>query len=219
MILRPILKRLVFPVLKPLSEWYFSKPRVYRYKDLSVVVHPGVFFPHLTISTKVLLEYLDQQNQKELSVLELGAGCGIVSFRCAQKGAMVTASDISSLAIDNLKANQKTLELDVKIQKSDLFDSVAEKFDLVVINPPYYPKDPNSEAEKAWYCGAEFQYFEKLANQLGNHLTRDGFALMILSEDCEIVRIRQILESGILKMEQILSVTNFGEVNYLFRLS
>ncbi|MFT4524340.1 MAG: release factor glutamine methyltransferase [Bacteroidia bacterium] len=216
---RLVLKRVVYPILQPFSKWYFSKPRSYRYKDLKVLVKPGVFFPHLTISTKVLLEYLDQQNLKDQSVLELGAGCGIVSFRCAQKNAIVTASDISSLAIDNLKANQQTLGLEVKIQKSDLFDSLAEKFDMVIINPPYYPKDPKSDAEKAWFCGSEFQYFENLARQLGDHLTEKGFALMILSEDCEIDRIQQILKNGRLEMNEVSMVKRFGERNFLYRIT
>ena len=216
---RLVLKRVVYPILKPLSQWYFSKPRHYRYQDLKVLVQPGVFFPHLTISTKVLLEYLDQQELNNQSILELGAGCGIISFRCAQKGASVTASDISSLAISNLKTNKSNLGLDVRIQQSDLFDSLPEKFDLVMVNPPYYPKDPKSESEKAWFCGEEFQYFEKLAAQLGNHLSKDGSAIMILSEDCKIDRIQQILESGGLVMQEIFAVKRFGERNFLYRIT
>lgn len=217
--LRQVLKRIVFPILKPFSEWYFSKPRSYSYQDLKVVIEPGVFFPHLTISTKVLLEYLDEQNLQDRSVLELGAGCGIVSFRCAQKGAEVTASDISSLAIQNLKTNKNQLGLAIQIQRSDLFDSIPEKFDLVIINPPYYPKDPKSEAEKAWFCGAEFQYFGNLANQLSHHLTENGHALMILSEDCDIDRIGKILQSGGLKMKEVSVVKRFGERNVLYQIT
>lgn len=217
--LRQVLKRVAFRILKPLSQWYFSKARGYRYQDLKVLVQPGVFFPHLTISTRVLLEYLDMQDLKDQSVLELGAGCGIISFRCARKGANVTASDISALAIDNIKYNKSELNLNVRIQQSDLFDSISEKFDLVIINPPYYPKDPKSEAEKAWFCGAEFQYFEKLANQLGDHLTEKGHALMILSEDCETYKIQQILESGGLTMNEISEANRFGERNFLYQIS
>ena len=96
---------------------------------------------------------------------------------------------------------------------------MREKFDLVIINPPYYPKDPNSEAEKAWFCGAEFQYFEKLAKQLGDHLTENGCAIMILSEDCEIERIQQIIKSGGLAINEASVAKRFGERNFLYRIS
>ncbi|MFT6209537.1 MAG: release factor glutamine methyltransferase [Bacteroidia bacterium] len=217
--LRQFLKRIVYPILKPFSTWYFSKPRNYSYNGLKVRVNPGVFFPHLTISTKVFLQSLDEQKLDELSVLELGAGCGIMSFRCAQLGANVTASDISLAAIENLEHNQKKLGLDVQIVHSDLFDSITEQFDLILINPPYYPKNPTTEAEKAWFCGEDFQYFKKLSKQLNEHLTQDGFALMILSEDCQIDTIEGLFEKSQIKMEEVWAVNKFGEQNFIFKLT
>ncbi|MGB0368181.1 MAG: methyltransferase [Flavobacteriales bacterium] len=217
--LRQLVKRVVFPVLKPFSTWYFSKPRWYSYKGLKVRVNPGVFFPHLTISTKVFLKYLDQQTLEGKSVLELGAGCGILSFRCAQHGAKVMASDISLAAIDNLKINQNALGLDVEIVHSDLFDSIESTFDLILINPPYYPKNPATESEKAWFCGAEFDYFKKLAAQLKSALTSDGYALMILSEDCEIEIIKGLLQKHEIDMREVFSTKRLGEQNFIFKLS
>ncbi|MFT4681520.1 MAG: release factor glutamine methyltransferase [Granulosicoccus sp.] len=219
MMLRPILKRVVFPVLKPFSDWYFSKPRNYSYNGLEVRVNPEVFFPHLTISTKVFLKYLDKQKLKGLSVLELGAGCGIMSFHCSTLGANVTASDISLAAIENLQQNQSELGLNVDVVHSDLFDSIPEQFDLVLINPPYYPKNPINEAEKAWFCGEGFEYFKDLGKQLKAHLTENGFALIILSEDCEISIIKQLFKDCEMSMIEVLSETKFGEQNFIYKLS
>ena len=217
--LRLVIKRVIYPILQPFAKWYFSKPRNYLYKDLKVMVQPGVFFPHLTISTKILLQYLDREDINGKAVLELGAGCGIISLRCVQNGASVTASDISPLAIENIKTNQQRVGVDLNVQQSDLFDSLSGRFDLVIINPPYYPKDPKTDPEKAWFCGAEFQYFKKLATQLKEHLTQEGHALMILSEDCEIDRIRKIIEAGELAMTEISITKSFGEENFLYRIS
>lgn len=214
--LRAIVKRLLHPILNAYSKWYFSKPRNYRYKDLEVVVNPGVFFPHLTISTKLLLEFLDNENLEGKRVLELGAGTGIISIRCAKNGAQVTASDISHAAIENVKFNANRAEVEIEVIQSDLFDDIKSKFELVIINPPYYPKNPETEAEKAWFCGAEFEYFKKLSSQLGNHLTDKGSALMILSEDCQIETITQILKEGDLTVQQIREEKRFGENNFLF---
>lgn len=214
--LRLIAKRLFFPVLKPVSSWYFSKPRKYAYQNLKVTVNPRVFFPHLTISTKLLLDYLENKNLRGKRVLELGAGTGIISLRCAQRGADVTASDISSLAIENIQQNITEAGISLSVIKSDLFDEIDSQFDLIVINPPYYPKNPKNEEEKAWYCGAEFEYFKKLGKQLKLHLTEKGKAIMILSEDCQVETISKILTSSGLFVKKDLEISKFGEVNFLF---
>ncbi len=216
--LRQFFKKLIFPILKPIADWYFSSPRWYSYKGLKVCVNPGVFFPHLTISTKVFLDYLNDQKLNGRSVLELGAGCGIMSFYCSKMRANVTASDISEIAIENLRQNQQMLKLDVKVVHSDLFDSLSGQFDRVLINPPYYPKNPTTEAEKAWYCGEEFQYFKKLTQQLKAHLKNDGFALMILSEDCEIETIKRLFEESEMAMKEVWSTVKFGERNFIYKL-
>ena len=51
-------KSLVFRILYPASEKYLSKERSYRYKDISILVFPGVFHPGFFFSTKILLKYL-----------------------------------------------------------------------------------------------------------------------------------------------------------------
>ena len=39
--------------------------------------------------------------------------------------------------------------------QSDLFTSLGgRRFDLVVVNPPYFAKDPVDDAERAWFAGA-----------------------------------------------------------------
>ena len=217
--LRQLLKKIIFPVLKPASEWYFSKPRWYSYQGLKVKVNPGVFFPHLTISTKVFLGYLEDQNLKELSILELGAGCGIISFQCSKTGATVTASDISLAAIKNLNENKELLGADIKVVHSDLFDSIPYRFDRVLINPPFYPKNPKTEAEKAWFCGEEFEYFKKLAQQLKSHLTTEGYALMILSEDCELETITSMFKNQGIQTEEVFAISQLGERNFILKLS
>jgi release factor glutamine methyltransferase len=92
-----------------------------------------------------------------------------------------------------LEENNKRLGLNVRIIESDLFDKLPQQaVDFVVINPPYYPKNPLNDSERAWYCGAEFEYFEKLFSQLNNHIQSSTIVLMSLSEDCDIQKISKI---------------------------
>lgn len=218
--MRDILKKILFKVLQPAHKWYTSSPRFFEYKGIDVVVYPGVFFPKWILSTTFLLDHLETIDVKQKRFLELGAGSGIISFRAALRGAIVTASDISELAIEGLTKNSERLGLKIDIVKSDLFESIRmEAFDLVVINPPYYPKNPMNEVEMAWYCGGGFEYFKALFAQLGNYVESSSQVLMILSEDCNLKAITEIANGYGWELNRILTKKKWGEENFIFEIS
>ena len=207
------------PILKPLSRWYLSKPRKYSYHGVEVNVLPGVFHPGLFFSTKVLLGYLKTRNLVDKSLLELGAGSGLISIYCSRRGARVVASDISQTALRGLDENVKRNHALIKVVESNLFDNVhPEDFDIVIINPPYYPKPVNSESDMPWFCGEHFEYFEKLFFQLKEKKSKTEI-LMILSEDCDMVNIRSIANKNSLQLIEEFSVTKWGEVNRIYKIS
>ena len=153
-------KRLVQPLMARWLAYYYRKPRRFRYKDVAVTVHPDVFPPKFTLSTQILLNFMDGMDLQGKSVLELGCGSGIVSLLAASKGAKVTATDINPIALDYLSQAATEQDLDVAIKHSDLFEALSNTyFDHIVINPPYYPKKVNNIKEQAWFCGSQFEYF------------------------------------------------------------
>ena len=103
--MRAIIKRIISPFLKKASKIYLLKPRKYKYKDISVWVEPSVFPPFITISTKLLLEFVETLSLKNKTVLELGCGCGIISILASKKNAVVTATDINLVALIALEKN------------------------------------------------------------------------------------------------------------------
>ena len=59
-----------------------------------------------------------------------------------------------------------------------MFDKIEKvNFDYIVINPPYFPKNPKSEKEFAWFCGSDFEYFKKLFSQLKDYKTRFKYCI------------------------------------------
>ncbi|WP_462252453.1 methyltransferase [Ekhidna sp.] len=207
------------PVLKRVAKFYLRKPRYYAFNNIKVRVIPGVFHPGLFFSTKVLLGYIEEQNLTKMSVLELGAGSGLISIFCANKGAFVTASDINVAALAELKVNAKRNDADIQIKESDLFDQLnIEDFDLIIINPPYYPNNPRSVEEHAWYCGEEFEYFKKLFFQLKAFNAEKTQVLMILSEDCHIEKIKSIAKQESLIMNIVHRKKVGGEENLIYRI-
>ena len=217
--MRNFIKKITNPFLKSAHNLWFSKPRKYRYKNCFVWVAPTVFPPFLTISTKILLDYVDALSLNKKTFFELGCGCGIISVFAASKGATVTATDINEIALLELKKNSVLNSVSIEILHSNLFDNLSGKsFDYIVINPPYYPKKPNSMAENAWFCGENFEYFEALFKQLQNFITSNNTILMVLSEDCDLKKIKEMASKNNILTQLVLEKKVFSEKNYIFRL-
>ncbi len=176
--------------------WYLSRKRRYRYGKLTVDILPGVFHPGIFYSTKMLLEFIGRQPVSQAKVLEIGAGTGIIALSTAQMGAIVTATDINPTAIENIKQNALLNDVSIRIIHSDLYDQIPEEtFDWVLINPPYYPRNPKTDAEFAWYCGANHEYFEKLFGGLSQYISTTTKVIMVLSDVCDLESIMRIAHS------------------------
>ena len=215
--MRKILKTLD-PILKLLFRRYNSKVRKYRYENIEVLVHPEVFPPRFTISTKLLLGFIKPLDLKGKKVLELGCGSGIISLFAASKGALVTASDINSIALKMLEKASIKNNLAVHTLYSNLFDAIEEKqFDYIIINPPYYPKTAKNDKQRAWFCGENFEYFEKLFKQLPYYVGNTE-VLMILSEDCNLDKISSIARQYNLKFKKILEKKVMTEKNFIYKI-
>jgi len=217
--MKAIIKRIISPILQHASSIYLKKRRKYSYKNISVWVEPTVFPPFLTISTKLLLEFMETLALKDKTFLELGCGCGIISILAAKKEAKVTATDINEIALEALEKNAADNSVSIAITKSDLFENLrGQSFDIIIINPPYYPKAPNSMSENAWFCGENFEYFERLFVQLRDYSTSDNETYMILSEDCELEKIKAIALKNEMAFELVSEKKVAAEKNYIFRL-
>jgi release factor glutamine methyltransferase len=203
----------------PLWRWYVRKERRSSWKNIVVKVPPGVFHPGIFLSTHFLLEHLERYVWRGKAVLEIGAGSGMIAIWCAQQGAEVTATDISLQAVAAIKKNAASNHVSMHVFHSDLYAALPDhRFDAILVNPPYYPNDPKTESEYAWFCGAEFEYFQRFFGGLKRFLKPEGFALMVLSEDCKLDAVQRIAAEKGCKMELIDSRQKVGEWNYIFRI-
>jgi len=214
------LKKILRLVLQPLTRWYLSTTRWYTFQDIRIKIDPGVFHPGLFFSTRFMVDYLADEDLKGLRILELGAGSGLLSIFCARRGAIVSASDVSKTALRNLSENVKLTGTSFTILNSDLFDSIdPDDYNLILINPPYYPGTPLTDADKAWYCGNDYQFFKKLFHQLQEKQKTENKIIMVLSEDCDLTRITSLAANDGYFPQQLKEVKNFWEKNYILRWS
>jgi release factor glutamine methyltransferase len=193
--------------------------RIFKLRGLHFELSPGVFHPKYFNSSLILLDWIEANDLKGKKVLELGCGSGAGALLAAKRGAESYAADISALALENLKRNQEKNSLNVQTFQSDLFNQIPDvKFDYILVNPPFYPKNPTTEAEHAWYCGDDFDYFRNLFPQLKQQwLGMKCF--MALSEDCNLEMIQAIAKESAYKLDQIAVKKSFWEKNFLYQLN
>jgi release factor glutamine methyltransferase len=118
---------------------------IQEFMSLTFMVNPHVLIPRP--DTEVCVEAVLKKyshTKDPLSILELGTGSGCIAVSLAKylPNATITATDISSEALDVAKENAKRNTVLEKIQfiKSDLFSHIPpQKFDVVISNPPYIP--------------------------------------------------------------------------------
>lgn len=217
--MRVFLKKITHPFLKFALNLYYLKPRPYRYENIYIKIHRDVFPPQLTLSTKILLDFVNEINLDWKTFLELGCGSGIISLLASKKGAAVTASDINQTALDYLANNASRNKLNVTVLYSDLFENLQhQQFDYIVINPPYYPRKPKNIRQQAWFCGENFEYFESLFSQLPSMLSSETNCYMILSQDCDLEKVKAIALKNNMAFELILEKKDLAETNYIFTI-
>jgi release factor glutamine methyltransferase len=218
--IRKIFKKIAAITLQPAVRYYLSKPRKVKFEDVELIIPSGVFHPSFFFSTTFLLNYLKSIPLKEHSFLELGAGNALISFYANKSGAKVTATDISILAVDSIRANLKRNKVLFEVIQSDLFDKIPpQRFDIISINPPYYKKDPIQDADYAWYCGKNSEYFVKLFANLIHFIKPESFVIMVLSEDCDINEIASIAKANQFELTELQSKRIWLEKNYLFKVA
>ena len=196
---------------------YFSKS--YSYDGLKIEINKNVFHPGLLYSTKNLYNFIKELKVKNSTVLELGAGSGLISLDCARRGAFVTASDINSFSVITLKNCSQINNLQLNIIESDLFDYIPPQiFSYIFINPPYYKSDPKGNLQSAFYAGADFEYFRKLFSQVSGYIDDTTFIYMVLADNCKINEIEEIAKMDGFEFILERTLVHKYEENYIFQI-
>jgi len=212
-------KYIVGSTWQPLLRKYLSKTRRYRYKNIRLQIPSSVFHPGFFFSTHFLLDQIKQGPLQNKKLLEPGAGSGLISIYAAQKGAIVTATDINPVAIDYLRENTRANHVQMDILRSDLFDEIPVRvFDIIAINPPYYKKDPGSYSDYAWNCGSNGEYFKKLFSQLRNYIHAETKILMVLCDACDLEMITEMAGENGYRMKMVCSKKNMIEKNFVYSI-
>lgn len=132
-----------------------------EFMGLDFYVQEGVLIPRP--DTETLVELVidiakEKYNNQSIKILDLGTGSGAIGISLAYylKNSLVTAIDISDIALETTNINIEKHNLcNIKVIKGNIFEEILsdEKFNFVVSNPPYIEKDTikNLQREVSYY--------------------------------------------------------------------
>lgn len=141
-----------------------------------------------------IIKNLQKSCQKEITVLDLCTGSGIIGV-CLKKylqNVNVLSSDISSNALEIAKKNANLQNVKIDFKKSDLFENIDERFDVIVSNPPYIKTDKINELSKevkneprlALDGGQDgLDFYRKIIKESTNFFRKTGYLALEIGYD------------------------------------
>ncbi|WP_407539939.1 peptide chain release factor N(5)-glutamine methyltransferase [Deinococcus radiomollis] len=158
---------------------------------LRLLVSPAALIPRPETESLLLLVLSELEGRLSPQVLDVGTGTGALALgiRAARPDAAVTASDVSREALALARRNAEQTGLEVRLVQSDLLENVAERFHLIVSNPPYLPgadrrdaqPEVNHDPDLALYSGPDgLDLARRLVTQVPTHLEAGGTLLLEL---------------------------------------
>lgn len=133
-------------------------------------------------------------------VLDLGCGSGIQALTALENTDDVLASDISQEAVDYCK------KIGINTIKSDLFSNINKKFDLIIFNPPYLPRDEVDKEFSLALSGGEKgnELIEKFLKEAKKHLDKNGKILIIFSSiTSDVIKLFKKYKYKFRKLDQL----------------
>ena len=144
-----------------------------------------------------VIEYVNASNKNKFKILDLCTGSGIIAItlkkELEQVSVDIIASDISEEALEVAKENSQSHDATTKFIQSDIFNNIADKFDIIVSNPPYIDRKDEVTMQDnvlkydphlALFAEEEGMYFyRKIIEQANDYLNENGVIFFEIGYD------------------------------------
>lgn len=150
-------------------------------------VTPDVLIPRP--ETEALIEFVLNGDFLNPTILDVGTGSGAIAITLAAEmpNAIVTASDISPVALEVARKNAVALDANVAFVQSDLLTNIPGQYTIIVANLPYvdhtWPVSPDTifEPELALFAADHgLALIKRLIVEAKDHLLKNGVLLLEL---------------------------------------
>ena len=171
-------------------EYFYDR----KYKVTKDVLSPRMETEELMYK---VIEYIKASNKNKFKILDLCTGSGIIAItlkkELEQVSVDVIASDISEEVIEVAKENAQSHDATIKFIKSDIFNNIDNKFDIIVSNPPYIDRKDEVTMQDnvlkydphlALFAEEEGMYFyRKIIEQANDYLNENGVIFFEIGYD------------------------------------
>lgn len=164
-----------------------------EFMGLNFKVNSNVLIPRQ--DTETLVEEVLKICQPGMKLLDLGtgSGCIVISIMKNAHGMTAAGSDISKQALLVAKENGKLHEVDIDWIRSNLYENINGRYDLIVSNPPYIaqadmlnlmPEVRDFEPVGALDGGADgLDFYRQIIAQSKDYLNKDGYLYLEIGYD------------------------------------
>lgn len=183
---------------------------------MSFKVSPNVLIPRP--ETEELVDWIikDQSKKTSLTILDIGTGSGCIAVSLAKNlpKSRVYAIDVSEQALEIAKENAKNNKVEVTFIKEDILkvESLFQKFDIIVSNPPYVreiekqemkPNVLHNEPSLALFVSDKnpLLFYEKIAILANEKLNNDGMLYFEINQYLSFETKKRIEEIGFTSVE------------------
>ena len=147
--------------------------------------------------TEILVQQAVAALKEGDRMLDLCTGSGAIAVAAfceasKDRNVSVTASDISEQALELARENARLNKANIQFVKSDLFENIRGRFELITVNPPYVksgeiaslPKDVRDfEPHIALDGGKDgLDFYRAIAEKAGRYIARGGMIILECGE-------------------------------------
>lgn len=174
--------------------------------------------------TEILVKHCANLISKNSKVLDIGTGTGCIAIELNKlTNAECDAVDISKKALSVAKKNNKYHNTACRFFYSDLFSNVKKKYDLIVSNPPYIPKNAVSsvntdvlrfEPHLALFTNDSFgiEFYKRIINDSFTFLNNNGYLAFELGINQYSLVKEYLEEKGFLNIQIFKDLDNIERI-------
>lgn len=153
-----------------------------NFYGINYEINENVLIPRFETEELVenTIKYINKYFTKPVDIIDLGCGSGVIGLTLEKKVSTnsVDLIDISKKALEVTHKNCGNLNSKANIIKSDMFENVNKKYDVIVSNPPYIKTEEEiedivkeNEPHLALYAGMDgLDCYKKILENIQPHM-------------------------------------------------
>jgi release factor glutamine methyltransferase len=165
--------------------------------------------PETEVLVQTVLDLINAQTAESqpLKVLDLCTGAGNIAISLTKSAPLckIVASELSdkALVVARRNANTNGVSDNIEFIKSDLFESIEGKFDIIASNPPYISRPEIRDLQKEVLMEPRIaldggddglDFYKRILDKVQEYLKPGGYLVMEIGYG-QAPRIRKIIES------------------------